>query len=43
MTLNNIELQAKMNDYESNLENLFTESKYLEKEIKENLKSLRYE
>jgi type I restriction enzyme M protein len=34
---------TKMNDFESNLENLFSESKSLEKEIQENLKTLWYE
>lgn len=37
------EFVAKMSGFESNLETLFVESKSLEKEIKENLKSLRYE
>jgi type I restriction enzyme M protein len=37
------EFAAKMNQFETNLENLFAESKAMEKEIKENLKSLRYE
>ena len=31
-----------MNDFDSNLDNLFAESKSLEKEIQDNLKSLRY-
>jgi type I restriction enzyme M protein len=34
---------AKMNDFESNLESLFAESKSLEKEIQENMKTLKYE
>ncbi len=37
------EFEAKMKGFESNLENLFAESKVLEKEIKGNLKTLRYE
>lgn len=37
------EFAAKMKSFESNLESLFAESKSLEKEIKENLKSLNYE
>ena len=37
------EFTAKMKGFESNLEVLFAESKSLEKEIKENLKSLNYE
>lgn len=37
------EFTTKMNDFESNLEGLFAESKSLEKEIQENLKSLKYE
>lgn len=37
------EFIAKMNDFESDFDELFTESKSLEKEIQENLKSLRYE
>ena len=32
-----------MKGFENNLENLFTESKNLEKEIQKNLKSLKYE
>lgn len=37
------EFAAKMNAFESNLETLFAESKSLEKEIQENLKTLKYE
>jgi type I restriction enzyme M protein len=37
------EFATKMSDFESNLENLFAESKELEKEIQSNLKGLRYE
>jgi len=37
------EFAAKMNSFESNLEGLFAESKSLEKEIKLNLKGLKYE
>ena len=37
------EFTAKMNDFENNLENLFAESKSLEKEIQNNLKSLKYD
>jgi type I restriction enzyme M protein len=37
------EFATKMNDFESNLESLFTESKTLEKEIQSNLKGLSYE
>jgi type I restriction enzyme M protein len=37
------EFATKMNDFESNLESLFSESKSLEKEIQKNLKSLKYE
>ena len=37
------EFASKMSDFESNLETLFAESKSLETEIKENLKSLRYD
>jgi len=37
------EFATKMNDFESNLETLFTESKSFEKEIQENLKSLKYD
>ena len=37
------EFSTKMNTFESNLENLFAESKNFEKEIQNNLKSLRYE
>ncbi len=37
------EFTAKMKGFESNLESLFSESKSLEKEIQENLKSLKYE
>tara|TARA_R110002051_G_scaffold325676_1_gene430066 strand:- start:381 stop:2009 length:1629 start_codon:yes stop_codon:yes gene_type:complete len=37
------EFTTKMKDFESNLENLFTESKSLEKEIQNNLKSLKYD
>ena len=37
------EFTAKMNDFESNLKGLFEESKTLEKEIQENLKTLNYE
>lgn len=37
------EFTSKMNGFESNLESLFAESKGLEKDIQENLKSLRYE
>lgn len=37
------EFTAKMNAFETTLENLFAESKTLEKEIQENLKGLRYE
>ncbi|MGB0871394.1 MAG: HsdM family class I SAM-dependent methyltransferase, partial [Flavobacteriales bacterium] len=36
------EFTTKMNDFESNLDSLFAESKSLEKEIKGNLKSLNY-
>jgi type I restriction enzyme M protein len=36
------EFATKINDFESNLENLFAESKKLEKEIQSNLKGLRY-
>jgi type I restriction enzyme M protein len=34
---------TKINDFESNLETLFAESRILEKEIQTNLKSLKYE
>ena len=37
------EFATKMNDFESNLENLFAESKKLEKEIQSNLKGLRHD
>ena len=37
------EFTTKMNDFESNLESLFSESKSLEKEIEKNLKSLKYD
>ena len=37
------EFATKMNDFESNLESLFAESKSLEAEIQTNLKSLKYE
>lgn len=37
------EFKSKMNAFESNLENLFAESKGLEKEIKNNLKTFNYE
>lgn len=37
------EFKAKMKGFESNLEDLFAESKSLEEEIQGNLKSLRYE
>jgi type I restriction enzyme M protein len=37
------EFATKMNDFETNLGNLFSESKSLEKEIQNNLKSLRYD
>ena len=37
------EFTVKMNSFESSLENLFTKSKSLEKEIQENLKMLKYE
>lgn len=37
------EFATKMNDFESHLESLFSESKKLEKEIQSNLKGLRYE
>ncbi len=37
------EFSLKMKSFESNLESFFSESKTLEKEIKGNLKSLRYE
>ena len=37
------EFTTKMKTFESNLENLFAESKTLEKEIQNNLKSLKYE
>ena len=37
------EFAAKMNDFENNLTNLFTESKALEKEIQGNLNDLNYE
>jgi type I restriction enzyme M protein len=37
------EFATKMNDFESNLESLFMESKTLEKEIQSNLKGLSYE
>ena len=37
------EFEAKMNGFETNLDSLFAESKTLEKEIKSNLKTLRYE
>jgi type I restriction enzyme M protein len=37
------EFATKMNDFESNLESLFSESKSLEKEIQKNMKGLRYE
>jgi type I restriction enzyme M protein len=37
------EFTTTMNDFESNLESLFAESKNLEKEIQNNLKSLKYD
>ncbi|WP_179006446.1 HsdM family class I SAM-dependent methyltransferase [Winogradskyella forsetii] len=37
------EFASKMDSFESNLETLFTESRDLENEIQDNLKSLRYE
>ncbi|WP_213521586.1 N-6 DNA methylase [Nonlabens sp.] len=37
------EFATKMNDFETNLESLFVESKELEKEIQSNLKGVRYE
>ena len=37
------EFTTKMNSFESNLKHLFVESESLEKEIQENLKTLRYE
>jgi type I restriction enzyme M protein len=37
------EFTTKMNDFESNLEGLFSESKSLEKEIQNNLKGLKYD
>lgn len=37
------EFTIKMEEFKSNLENLFTESKRLEKEIQKNLKTLRHE
>jgi type I restriction enzyme M protein len=37
------EFATKMNNFETNLESLFAESKTLEKEIQSNLKGLRYE
>jgi type I restriction enzyme M protein len=37
------EFATKMNDFESNLESLFSESKSLETEIQSNLKSLKYD
>lgn len=37
------EFTTKMKNFESNLEDLFTESKTLEKEIQNNLKGLKYE
>lgn len=37
------EFVAKMNDFEINLEDLFSESENLKKEIQENLKMLKYE
>ena len=37
------EFTTKMNAFENNLESLFSESKSLEKEIQNNLKSLKYE
>ena len=37
------EFTSKMNDFESNLDNLFDESKTLEKEIQGNFKSLKYD
>lgn len=37
------EFTTKMNDFESNLESLFAESKSLEEDIQSNLKSLKYE
>lgn len=37
------EFTAKMNDFETNLETLFNESKVIEKDIQKNLKTLRYE
>lgn len=37
------EFTTKMNDFESNLENLFSESKSLEKEIHKNIKALKYD
>ena len=36
-------LKAKLKGFESNLKNLFAESKELEKEIENNLKGLRYD
>lgn len=40
--ITNEEFKAKVKGFESNLSSLFSESKTLEKEIKENLKSLNY-
>lgn len=37
------EFAAKVNNFEGNLKNLFTESRIMEKEIQENLKSLKYD
>jgi type I restriction enzyme M protein len=37
------EFTARMNAFECDLENLFNKSKLLEKEIKNNLKSLNYD
>lgn len=41
--ITNEEFEAKLKGFESNLKNLFAESKELEKEIENNLKGLRYE
>lgn len=35
--------ESKLNDFENNLEEMFSESKALEKEINDNLKSLKYD
>ena len=37
------EFSTKINDFKNNLDNLFAESKALEKEIQGNLKTLNYE